>query len=71
MIFSVILEQRAITVVVCHTDTLKHCVTSPIVLLFLSASPHKARLKRHFDVIFKTAGYPNAIDRIGLNMSRF
>ena len=28
MIFSVILEQRAITVVVSQPDTLKHCVAS-------------------------------------------
>ena len=51
MIYSVSLEQRAITVVVSHPVTLKNCVANGFAL-FQSAFPHLARHKRHFDVIF-------------------
>ena len=38
-------------------------------VLFLTTKPHQARQKRHFDVIFKFAGDPFAIDKIDFNIS--
>ena len=45
--FTDILEKSAKTVVNSHLNTLKHCVAAE------SAKAHQARLRRHFDVIFK------------------
>ena len=67
MILSVILEQRVISVVVSHPDTLKHCVASRFAL----TNQHN-HTKLGLTVILTSFFLnPPEIDKVGFNVSRF
>ena len=61
-IFSDVLEQSALTVVISHLNTLKHCVA--VELCHSNQIPHQAWLLRHFYVIFKSAEIPLLLKRL-------